>query len=286
MGCCRHQCDVCATVAGGLSDGVAHLAGRAVCHNPHGVNGFLCAPCADHNAAAVEVAALGEHPAEVFHQLGGLQHAAVADEPGGEPARAGSGNVDAAVAKGGGVLLDCWVLPHARVHRRCHHNRRGDREGRRRQDVVRQAQRELRHGVGRRWGDEQGVGAASQRNVFDGLRGVGVEEVCDDSAVSEASEGEGRHELRGALGEEDIDVRSGLCELAGEVSRLVGRDASCDAQDNVLTNQRVWHGPFLSGVRAGGPGSGGRASIPVHIVHQPEADEGEVRVDRVKHVRL
>ena len=169
MGCCRHQCDVCATVAGGLSDGVAHLAGRAVCHNPHGVNGFLCAPCADHNAAAVEVAALGEHPAEVFHQLGGLQHAAVPHESGGEPAGAGPCDVDAPVAKCPGVLLDRGVLPHAGVHRRRDDSGRGDGEGRRREDVVSETQRELRHGVGRRGRDQQGVGAARDGNVLYGL---------------------------------------------------------------------------------------------------------------------
>ena len=138
----------------------------------------------------------------------------------------------AATAQRGHVVDGGGVEPHLGVHRGCEQHRTSGGQQRGGQQVVGPA----RDGAGQqvRGGgrDDDEVGFLpdpDMRDLVDVVPDAGV-----DGVTRQGLEGRGADESQRGLGGNDADVVAGLGELTDHGARLVGGDASGDADDDPL----------------------------------------------------
>ena len=232
--------------AGLGGEGDAHASGRAVADEADGVDRLPCAAGGDEEPLAGERAGAGEDLLGRAHDLVGLGHA-----PDAELALRGLPLVradedDASRSEGLGVRARRRVRPHPRVHRR------GDEDGptvgqrRLRQDVVRQAVRELRQRVRGARRHEQQVGPGEMEV-----------DVVAGRPPREGAEGLGRDEALGPGREQRDDVVARLDEEPRDLAGLVGGDAARDAQ------QHACHGRIMPGHGRRGHPAAGSSTGPI-----------------------
>ena len=135
-----------------------------------------------------------------------------------------------AAAQRGHVVDGGRVQPHLGVHRRREQHRTSGREQRRGQQIVGPAgyRPGQQVGGGRRHHDQ--VGLLAELN----MRHLGnvVEDAGVDRLTGQRLKGGGPDEAQRGFGGDDADLMTGLGELTDDGARLVGGDASGDADDD------------------------------------------------------
>jgi len=118
------------------------------------------------------------------------------------------------------------------------------------QHVVGQAGSQFGNGIGRRRGDDEQIAAPGQADVADLGLGQQAEHLGHDGAMGQGLKSQGGDELTGGSGEDDVNDRPALDQVAAQSSRFVGRNATRDTQDDRFARQD--HGSscrFISQIR-------------------------------------
>ena len=233
----RHQGHLGAPAGGGLRDGVAHLAAGAVGEEAHGVHGLPGGPGGDQHPQARHILGRGEDLDTLFHDLRRLAHAARAHVAAGQQAPFGADGQDAAGQQNPEVFPGGDIVPHAGVHGRGdEHGRAGGQHGGG-QHIVRDAMGHFGHDIGGGRGDQKQIGLLGQGHVLH-LPALGtVKGVRDAGIIAEGLKGEGRNELAGVRGHDDMHPRARFAQTGNHLAALVGRDASRDAHDHGFSIQ-------------------------------------------------
>ena len=235
-GVARDERDVGAALGHHAGHRVALLARAAVSDESHRVDRLAGAAGGDQHLDAGQV--VRQRVAAVQQQLGergdllGLGQAAGAAVGAGQAAGRGFENDCAAAAQRRDVVDGRRVKPHLGVHRRREQHGTSRGQQRRGQQVVGTARDRAGQQVsgGRRDDDEIGFLAdADVRHLVDVIPDAGVHGVS-----GQRLEGGGADEAQRGIGGDDADGVAGLGELTDDGGRLVGGDATGDADDDPL----------------------------------------------------
>ena len=213
----------------GLRHREAHLAAAGIGDAAHGVDRLERRTRRQQHALAGEDLGLPRRD-QCGEQRFGLEHPAVAVFVARELAVVGTEYGDAIVGQLRHVALRGLVRPHLPVHRRGDQQRAFAGEAQRRQEIVGAALRELGQEVRRGRRDENGVGAARNRDVAHGVGCAGLPQVGQHRTAGQRLKRRRRDEFRRGVGHHDIDDDTGLDQQAQKFRRLVRGNSAGDSQ--------------------------------------------------------
>ena len=234
--CARDQRDVGAALGGDAGHRVALLARGPIADEADGVDLLSGAARRDEHLDAGQV--VGQRIRALEKQVGqrgdlfGLRQPSGAAVGPGESAGRRFEDDCAATAQRGYVVDGGGVEPHLGVHRGCEQHGTSGGQQRGGQQVVGPAGHAAGKQVrgGRRDEDEVGfLPDANMRDLVDVVPDSGV-----DGVTRQGLEGRGADETQRGLGGNDADMMAGFGELPDHGARLVGGDASGDADDDPL----------------------------------------------------
>ncbi len=230
------QRDIGAALCRDPGHGVALLSRAAVPDEPHRVDGFAGAARGHQHLDSGQV--VGQCIAAGQQQLGqrgdllGFRQPAGAGVGTRQPTGRRFQDDRAAAAQRGDVVDGGRVKPHLGVHGGCEQHGTSRGQQRRGQQIVGAARHGAREQVCGGRGDHNEVGFLADsdvRHLMDVVPDAGM-----DRLAGKGFEGGGADKTQRGLGGDDLHGMAGLGELTDHGRRLVGGDASGDADDDPL----------------------------------------------------
>ena len=131
------------------------------------------------------------------------------------------------------------MVPHIDIHRRRDNDGCSRREIQGRQEIRRDALREVSQNIGCRGNDDEGIDRLGDCNMLDGginIRLVflaGREHASNDFLSGERSECEGLDELLGGVGHDDLHANATVLQQTQHFRCFVRRDSAGDAEGDL-----------------------------------------------------
>jgi hypothetical protein len=187
-------------------------------------------------------------------QLGGLQHAAVANLAARLVATARPEHQSTIGLDARHVALRGGVGPHLAVHRRCHQQQTAlarPRQTSEAQQIVGLSVGEFGDEVGRSGCHDQGVGGAREADVCHRVGLARIPLAGEHRAPAQRLHGDRGDERFGRLRHHHLHGGAGFDQLTGQFGGLVAGDAAAQTQHDVaaVEVQRFGHGAQCSSVR-------------------------------------
>ena len=126
------------------------------------------------------------------------------------------------------------MVVHVSIHGGGNDQRTGGRHNSSREGVISQSQGKLGDAVNSGGGDDNNVCLLRQGHMLNAVLGVRVKGVDHHCPVGETAKGQGRDKLGCAIAHDDVNQRSSLHQLAGQVQSLVTGYAPSHSQDYVF----------------------------------------------------
>ena len=254
----QHQLDLHAALEAGIDQGQTHLARRVVADEAHGVDALVGGAGGNEDGLGHRGLLRRCEPVEVcvqhVHDAFRLFHASLALQVGGQESCARLDDADAVPTERVEIVLCGRVGVHVEVHGGRHKHRRFHAQVGRNQHVVGDAVRHLADGGGGGRCDEHGVGPQAERHVRVPGAVTLREKLADDGLRGQCRERDGGDEFLAGGRDDHLHLGTGSDELADDEARLVGSDASGDAEYDFLSFQHGVGGANVSCIS-------GRASV-------------------------
>ena len=167
-----------------------------------------------------------------------FHHAPFADQAGGHAPSGRADKVKAAFAQNRHIGLRRRVRPHAAVHGGHDDDRAARGERRDGEQIIGLPVSEFGDRVRRRRSDDQQIGFLAQLHVRHML--IVPPQIVVGQRRSPGHRGKRHrpHELRRGLGQDHIDQRAGLRQLAGEIGHLVRGNSAAHAENNIFVVEK------------------------------------------------
>ncbi len=168
-----------------------------------------------------------------------LREASLTDHAASKIARTGFHDLHATFAQNFQIRLGGWMVPHVDVHRRCDNDRCSRCEIQRRQEVRRDALREVSQNIGCGGNNDESIDRLRDCNVLDGGIDVGLvflagrEHAGNDFFSGERGEGKRLDELLGGAGHDDLHADATVLQQTQNFSCFVRCDSAGDAEGDL-----------------------------------------------------